>query len=155
MKFCKGNKNFVILIKNLLDSIELNILLNPLYFFFSVTTRFLQMKTSSETCTFRALPVIQHNRKSWNLIGEPDIIRHALSSERRPASEHAGSRHEIAAVSLAPIQPLDLILPLERARIPERDQGQGRTTGRGSWRFAAFTRSEERDLNRTRLRVLI
>lgn len=28
-------------------------------------------------------------------------------------------------MSLAPIQPLDLILPLERVRIAERDRGQG------------------------------
>jgi len=36
MKYCKDDKNFVILIKNLFDSIGLNILLNPLYFFFIV-----------------------------------------------------------------------------------------------------------------------
>jgi len=35
MKYCKDNKNFVILIKNLFDSIWLNILLNQLYFFYS------------------------------------------------------------------------------------------------------------------------
>jgi len=33
MKYYKDNKNFVILIKNLFDTIELNILLNPPFFF--------------------------------------------------------------------------------------------------------------------------
>jgi len=32
MKYCKNNKNFVILIKSLFDTIGLNILLNPLLF---------------------------------------------------------------------------------------------------------------------------
>jgi len=61
------------------------------------------------------------------------------------------------AVSLAPIQPLDLILPLERVRIPKRDREQGRASriGRGLWRFSVFTRSGERFKSRSFIRALI
>jgi len=60
MKYCKDNKNFVILIKNLFDSRGLNIL-NPLYFF-SVLKQLIRLRGTEIIFKTRKNRASVHNR---------------------------------------------------------------------------------------------